>query len=264
MNYAATTVHPYLVQPNDSFTFWCRYALENNYDVTVVEVSENKKEWFNLDTTRFTGTQNSWVRKAYSLANWVGKSVYFRFRTMYDSDVQSGGFYVDDISPICYFNNVDIISNSITDTTYTFFNHPLGEYYYYVRGYNTTWLWGDYSCLEKVFVSNFGVSDKTGCDKTNEFSLTIHPNLFKNQCVIKFQIPNNSAFREPRSAISLKVYDVSGRVVKDFSRLTINGERSTIFWDGKDNSDKKLPAGIYFVHLETGDYKKIEKAILLK
>ncbi|MEO0123794.1 MAG: M14 family zinc carboxypeptidase [candidate division WOR-3 bacterium] len=265
MNYAATTIHPYLVQPGDSFTFWCRYTLENNYDVTVVEVSENTKEWFSLDTTRFTGSQTSWIRKAYSLANWVGKSVYFRFRTMYDGSAQSGGFYVDDISPVCFFNNINVISNSITDTTYTFSNHPLGEYYYYVRGYNTTWGWGDYSCLEKLFVSNVGVGDKTKYDKTGEISLTLQPNPFKNQCVIKFQFPNNSAFRETQSEISLIVYDVSGRVVKSFNLESgILNQVSSIVWDGKDNAGKKIPAGIYFIHLNTGDLSKIEKAILLK
>jgi hypothetical protein len=54
MNNAAQTLHPYIVQPGDSFTFWCYYNLENNYDVAVAEVSENKKEWFNIDTMRFS------------------------------------------------------------------------------------------------------------------------------------------------------------------------------------------------------------------
>jgi len=64
--------------------------------------------------------------------------------------------------------------------------------------------------------------------------------------------------------ISLKIYDVSGRIVRDLLRLTVNGERSTIFWDGTDDYGRKLPSGVYFVRLETDEFKKTEKAILLR
>ena len=268
MNYAARTLHPYLVQPGDSFTFWCYYNLENNYDVTVVEVSENTKEWFNLDTTRFTGTQTSWVRKAYSLANWVGKSVYFRFRTMYDGSVQSGGFYVDDIRPVCLFGSVNTISNSIPDTLYQFTNHPLGEYYYYVRGYNTTWGWGDYSCLEKIYVSQVAVSEQDSKRDLKECALSLYPNPFRGRMIIRYMIQDagyrNGVVSSQYPVVSIKIYDVSGRIVRDFSRLTVNGERSTIIWDGTDDLGRRLAAGVYFVRLEADGFKKTEKAILLK
>ena len=44
MNSAVMTVHPYLIQPGDSVTFWCWYNLENNYDAAVVEISADTKE----------------------------------------------------------------------------------------------------------------------------------------------------------------------------------------------------------------------------
>ncbi|MCX7995611.1 MAG: T9SS type A sorting domain-containing protein, partial [candidate division WOR-3 bacterium] len=257
MNSAATTVHPYLVQPGDSFTFWCYYNLQNNYDVTVVEVSENTKEWFNLDTMRFTGTQTSWIRKAYSLTPWVGKSVYFRFRTMYDGSIQSGGFYVDDISPVCLFNNVNVISNSIPDTLYTFSNHPLGEYYYYVRGYNT-WGWGDYSCLEKVFVRNVGIEAKCENNLTNSLSFAVLPNPFQGRCLIKIQIPDQAG-----QNFNLEIFDVSGRIVKSFNPR-IQNQETFIIWDAKDDAGFRLPSGIYFIKLETGNLMMVEKVVLLQ
>jgi hypothetical protein len=261
MNYAARTLHPYLVQPGDSFTFWCYYNLENNYDVTVVEVSEDTKEWFNLDTTRFTGTQTSWVRKAYSLANWVGKSVYFRFRTMYDGSVQNGGFYVDDIHPVCLFGSVNTISNSIPDTLYQFTNHPLGEYYYYVRGYNTAWGWGDYSCLEKVYVTQVAVGEKDRRGGLKECALSVYPNPFQKKTVIRYTI-QGAGYRD--GVASIKIYDISGRLVKSFSITTDCCALGTIVWDGKDNSGCKLSPGVYFVRFEGDEYQRSEKVILLK
>ncbi|MEO0095327.1 MAG: M14 family zinc carboxypeptidase [candidate division WOR-3 bacterium] len=272
MNSAARTLHPYLVQSGDSLSFWCYYNLENNYDVAVVEVSENTKEWFNLDTMRFTGTQTSWVRKAYSLANWVGKSVYFRFRSMTDGNTLNGGFYVDDIRPVCLFNNVNVIANNITDTMYTFTNHAVGEYYYYVRGYNTAWGWGEYSCLAKANVG-VGISEDEQISSPTSIAFNVNPNPFQNHCVIKFQIPStksqtNSKSQNPNGNVgqgfSLAIYDVTGRMVKDFSRLTVNGERSTVVWNGSDDLGRRVPTGVYFVRLEAGDYKQVEKAILLR
>ena len=270
MNSAARTLHPYIVQPGDSFTFWCYYNLENNYDVAVAEVSENTKEWFNLDTMRFTGTQTSWVRKAYSLANWVGKSVYFRFRCMTDGNTLNGGFYVDDIRPVCLFGNVNTISNSIADTTYTFTNHANGEFYYYVRGYNTRG-WGEYSSLAKASVG-VGISEEDKQKTSEGFALSVNPNPFRNRLEIRYEISETryETVNEHISPISvpisvgLKIYDVTGRVVREFSRLTVNGERSTILWDGADDFGRRVSPGVYFVRLEADEFRKTEKAILLR
>jgi hypothetical protein len=37
-----------------------------------------------------------------------------------------------------------------------------------------------------------------------------------------------------------------------------------IIWDGRDGSGRKLPSGIYFVRLESDEFKETEKVILLK
>jgi len=259
MNNAVQTLHPYLVQSGDSLTFWCYYNLQNNYDVAVVEVSEDTKEWFNLDTTRFTGTQNSWVRRAYPLTNWIGKSVYIRFRCMYDGTTTSGGFYVDDIKPICLFGTVNTISNNITDTLYQFIGHPQGTYYYYVRGNNTAWGWGDYSCLQKANVL-VGVAENNFGDNVAPI-LKIYPSVFKNRLDIRYQIGN--------SGLQLKIYDASGRLIRqwDYESIRLSDK---IIWHGDDDFGNKLPAGIYFVQFvvepvgDMGGYKETEKVIFLR
>ncbi|MEO0137299.1 MAG: T9SS type A sorting domain-containing protein, partial [candidate division WOR-3 bacterium] len=117
----------------------------------------------------------------------------------------------------------------------------------------------------------FYIKKRTGVEETKISQSTIRnpkleisPNPFKNHCIIKFQIPDNFAIRNPKSEISIRIYDVSGRLVKDLPRLTVNGERSTVVWNGDDDSGRKTPAGVYFVRLEVSDFKKIEKTVLLK
>lgn len=282
MNHAVRTAHPYLVEPGDSVSFWCWYNLEEDYDVAVVEVSENTKEWFNLDTTRFNGNSGGWIRRAYSLEDWVGKSIYIRFRAMTDTYVLEDGFYVDDIYPLCFYTTIDTVASGIADTLYEFTGHPEGEYYFSVRGYNTAWGWGDYSCLEKTNVV-VGITESEILDVGRVTpTLSLWPNPFYGTIDIRYQITEevgsssalreSSTFgREQKIVASIKIYDVAGKVVKTFPRLThdsatqYGGLRTThITWHGDDDFGRKVPAGIYFVRFEARDYKKIEKAILLK
>jgi hypothetical protein len=262
MNSAVQTVHPYLIESGDSVTFWCWYNLETDYDVAVAEVSENGRYWFNLDTMRFSGNSGGWQREAFSLENWVDKSVYIRFRSMTDRNTLGSGFYVDDISPTCLFANVDIISSSIPDTFYQFTGHPTGEYYYYARGNNTMWGWGEFSCLKKANVIVGIAESQNPKEVAKQPFLSLSPNPFKRRTNISYQIGDHGSHVSDNRS-HLRIYDASGSLVKSFNDLTIQ-PFNQIVWDGCDELGKALPAGVYFVHFETRDYKKVEKAILLR
>lgn len=97
--------------------------------------------------------------------------------------------------------------------------------------------------------------------------LEIQPNPFKNSLTIKFQIPNLKSHITKENVdqdFSLKIYDVTGRLVYNFSQLTKNDGSSMVVWSGEDNTGRRLAAGIYFVQLEVESYKRIEKVIFLK
>ncbi len=88
--------------------------------------------------------------------------------------------------------------------------------------------------------------------------MNTYPNPFKNTTNITFQNPANSAMRNPQSEISLRIYDASGRLVKNL--LPAN----TVVWNGTDESGKAVPAGVYFVHLEIDNQKVIDKVIKIQ
>jgi hypothetical protein len=159
---------------------------------------------------------------------------------------------------VCLFQSVDTISSSITDTSYQFNNHPIGVYYYYVKGYNTTWGWGDYSCLEKVRVE-VGIAEKSPEQVTKKFDFTVSPNPFSKLTRISFDIGHRA------KGIELKIYDATGRLVRDFSRLTPCALRPTqISWSGTDQTDQKLPNGVYFVKFKVGEYQATRKVLLIR
>ncbi|RKX69195.1 hypothetical protein DRP53_08960, partial [candidate division WOR-3 bacterium] len=61
--------------------------------------------------------------------------------------------------------------------------------------------------------------------------------------------------------ISLRIYDATGRLVKEFILPTAS---TAISWDGRDDSGRKVGSGVYFVRLETGNQKFTRKVLLLR
>jgi hypothetical protein len=101
---------------------------------------------------------------------------------------------------------------------------------------------------------------------------SLHP-VPEARCLLEvYPNPANGAVRIAYSVErsmhdgALKIYDASGCLVRTFNTNLCNLDNSvqSVLWQGDDDSGYRLPAGIYFVQLETKDYVEIEKAILLR
>jgi carboxypeptidase T len=149
--YTMTSVDPIYVTSGMNLEFWCWYNLETNYDMTFVEVSTDGRNYNMLGS--FTGSSSTWIQKQYSLEDYVGKSIFIRFRYVTDDYTLLEGFYVDDISPVVDWDSITTLSNLITDTYYDIYDKEDGTYYYRVKGYNSEREWGDFSTLEKIYVN---------------------------------------------------------------------------------------------------------------
>ncbi|MDH5186963.1 MAG: T9SS type A sorting domain-containing protein [candidate division WOR-3 bacterium] len=83
------------------------------------------------------------------------------------------------------------------------------------------------------------------------------PNPFHSQTMIRYQLPN-------KMQVSLKVYDITGREVRNL----VYGSQETgdyrIKWDAKDDEGKHLGNGIYFYSLKTADFMAIKKLVRIK
>lgn len=87
-----------------------------------------------------------------------------------------------------------------------------------------------------------GIEENTKSDFTTK-SLTIYPNPFNHSTSITF---NGAA----NSITTIVIYDATGRIVKNH---TGRPDRTTdqFIWDGKDDRENRLAAGIYFVRVQT-------------
>lgn len=243
----AVTKDPYpVISASDSVTCWVWYNLETDYDIGVIEVSLEGKDWTQLHD-RFTGNSSGWVRKAYSLAPWLGKSVYIRVRAASDDGTNSGGMYVDDIYPVPAFANRTTISNTITDTLYPFTAKPDGHYYYRVRGHNTAWNWGDQSWLQDVQVGASGVADSrlppVGAASQPRTALAVGPNPFSSRTQVNYTLGRTGS-------VKLGVYDESGKLVRELVSASREPGDYSVTWDGRDQTGRKLANGVYVIRLE--------------
>jgi flagellar hook assembly protein FlgD len=88
----------------------------------------------------------------------------------------------------------------------------------------------------------------------------VFPNPFAGQLRIDYAL----AARD-YAAARLSVYDAAGRLVRDLSdQLSAIGHQSSVIWDGRDDLQRRVPAGVYFVKLNTDDYQNVLKTVLLK
>jgi len=84
-----------------------------------------------------------------------------------------------------------------------------------------------------------------------------YPNPFNPTTNIEFRIAN-SGF------VSIKVYDILGREVKDLVNEELSDGIYKIDWNGDNEFGEKVSSGIYFYRLETGSFVNSRKMILMK
>ena len=94
--------------------------------------------------------------------------------------------------------------------------------------------------------------------------LDIKPNPFRYSVDIRYII-NDPLLEQTDSRVDLRIYDVTGSLVKTFDELSAHtGPPLSINWDGQDNKGRRLAPGIYFAVLSTGEDVTSKKIILIQ
>ncbi len=109
----------------------------------------------------------------------------------------------------------------------------------------------DYATIK---YSQVGVEEEVGSNK-QETRLEIYQNPSRDKVDIRWQITENIER-------NLIIYNATGRLIKEFHITDHSFNRVT--WDGRDNSGKKVPSGIYFLKFQAGSYIETKKIILFR
>ncbi len=98
-----------------------------------------------------------------------------------------------------------------------------------------------------------GVNENGSGDASR--ALIVTPNPFRSSAQI--------AIGQDLKPTGVKVYDITGRLVRDLS-TNVSPTANTVRWDANDDHGQAVPAGLYFIQLELGADKVTEKALLLR
>ena len=113
------------------------------------------------------------------------------------------------------------------------------------------------------WLTNPGIAEYT-TSTPPMLNLQVTPNPFAQMTHIRYSIPNGVDSRQTIE-VSMKIYDTIGRLVKSFLLPSSYLLSSTsVVWDGTDKSDRRLPAGVYFITLQVGEFSGTEKVLLVR
>jgi hypothetical protein len=83
------------------------------------------------------------------------------------------------------------------------------------------------------------------------------PNPFNPATQIAYHVPQESG-------VSIRIYDVSGRLVRTLVDSVTEAGRHVAVWDGRNDSGGSVGSGVYFCTMEAPDFQESRKMMLLK
>ena len=88
------------------------------------------------------------------------------------------------------------------------------------------------------------------------------PNPFNPETWIPYHLSEDAE-------VNLTIYDISGEVVRDIdvghqTAAKYDTRAKAIYWDGRNRFGEQVASGIYFYHLDAGDFSGTRKMVILK
>jgi hypothetical protein len=103
---------------------------------------------------------------------------------------------------------------------------------------------------------NSNITEVDDVPKANTLSQNF-PNPFNPTTTIKFGLRS-------KSNVSIKIYDVAGRLVKTLVNEMRDAGRYDVTWDGTNNHNSTVASGVYFYKMNTNEFEQTKKMVLLR
>ncbi|MBA7600454.1 N-acetylneuraminate epimerase [subsurface metagenome] len=100
--------------------------------------------------------------------------------------------------------------------------------------------------------------------------LSVSPNPFRKKTEIKWTsgTGHSASGENPiinhQCPMTISIYDVSGRLVKNLSLETGSALNTSVSWDGKDDNEEVLPSGVYYCRLKLDGFNAVKKVLLVR
>jgi len=113
--------------------------------------------------------------------------------------------------------------------------------------------WRGYA--QKIGDEPQGIKEKT---QDTRYVLDVYPNPFQQTLSIKYSVGHSE------KCLKLKIYSVSGRLVKTLVNEVKAPGVYVVYWDGNNRTGIKVSSGIYFCILETEKDNFVKKILFMK
>jgi flagellar hook assembly protein FlgD len=84
------------------------------------------------------------------------------------------------------------------------------------------------------------------------------PNPFNATTKIAYDIPAGGG------RVTLRIYDVAGRLVRTLADGVETPGRKTAIWDGKSNRGQRVASGVYFYRMTAPGFEKTSRMVMMK
>ena len=120
----------------------------------------------------------------------------------------------------------------------------------------------EYSQVYKVrwdTTNSSGISSQNStADLPDHFILSQnYPNPFNLECQIQYALPKPCH-------VELTIYNILGQKVKTLVDEYQDAGNKQVEWDGKTDKGDEVASGVYFYRIETGDFTRAKKMVILK
>lgn len=134
-----------------------------------------------------------------------------------------------------------------------------------MRYVSTNWIhfdshsFGNYTPLIRIGLSEIsGIGDDLQPEIPKEFALEQnYPNPFNPITKIKYQLPK-------KSDIKIVIYNILGQAVRTLLDKSVDAGYQEAIWDGLNDFGNRVATGVYFYRVETKDFVKSKKMVLMK
>ncbi|MCA9728360.1 MAG: T9SS type A sorting domain-containing protein, partial [Candidatus Eisenbacteria bacterium] len=84
-----------------------------------------------------------------------------------------------------------------------------------------------------------------------------HPSPFRGETLVTFDLP-------AATEIELGVYDAAGRRIRSLFAGRAEAGTQTLTWNGRDDRERALASGVYFLRLRTANATRVQRVVLVK
>ncbi|MBN2621626.1 T9SS type A sorting domain-containing protein, partial [candidate division WOR-3 bacterium] len=190
----------------------------------------------------------------------------YDFNSMLDITITGNGSVDIVPDPPSYYGTFDTLT-AVPDSGYYFVQWS-GDL---TGSDNPAMLLMDYDKDVTATFEPVGVSETYIAYAHGSMCLRIEPNPFSKLTKVSFSIGhpdriNNTSYGTGSAkSIGLRIFDAAGRLVRDLSNSLPHAPCAMqVSWTGRDDQDRVLPAGVYFVQLTTDEYSETKKILLVR